>query len=791
MRARRSFMLYWSGIASAALIASALAVVPTVGALGAAPALAASPTTPIVSFTSVPVPEGLGPISIFADNANTKILRSSDATGLEVAGTSQVGGVGFNFTITPPAGGSLRPGFYPVRIQANGATDPTLPAMTLDYSNTGFNAGDLDILDLAWDSTGHIQRFDITFRAAQGSEAGGFSGEMRWGEPEASAVHASAHQLGWNEPPIGYPAQVQTEWLHNSGTTGAPIGATSVTGAASHDYAVTANSCSVHTLAAGANCAISVGYTATAPGPRNATLSFSDGNATQKVELSGTGPLGVSSITTSGSDILDNGITHTVADGSTYDLTSYAQPIGFNWQSNAASGDNAVQSIVWMNTALGDTPLVVGTHQTVEWSTAKGSQYGESTSVNDYGCEFTTGTMDVKAFAEDQFGNPSLANIMYTEPCTGGTLNGTLLWHWRTDTTAPNAPTSVAVTGTTTRTSSWLASTSTDVAHTITRLVEGDGSAATPTSGYAVADGSATSAALPALQPNQQYTVLVYAVDASGNVSTPGSTSFTTGAVAQPITLAGAPTDVTVVAGNGTAKLSFQAPANDGGTPITGYVVETLYNGPETPGATSPITVTGLTNGTPYRFVVWAVTAVGAGADSAQTVAVTPVAPTNPPPPPPSGTQLLPDPGFEAGIGGWVLFGTGAISRVSTPVHSGLDALQVTATSASPVLAGITQNSVVTNSVAGKQYSFSCWVNPSTAGLTVYARFLEYTQNYSSDIHIATATAAKLPANVWTQVVVNGVAVNSGERVIPQIYAGNETTATGVIRYDDCSVTAG
>jgi hypothetical protein len=241
------------------------------------------------------------------------------------------------------------------------------------------------------------------------------------------------------------------------------------------------------------------------------------------------------------------------------------------------------------------------------------------------------------------------------------------------------------------------------------------------------------------------------------------------------------------VAGNGSATVSFVPPLDNGGSPITGYVVQSPSSPKQFTGSASPITVTGLKNGLPYAFSVSAVTAVGRGAKSLTSPSVTPTATTNPPPT----TEFLPDPGFEAGIGGWVPFGAGSLARSPDPIHSGTAALRVTPTSSSPVITGITQNTVVMNSVAGKHYTFSCWVRPSASGLGIVARFLEYTQKFGSDVHFTQATAANLSATVWTEVIVTGTAVKSSERIIPQIYSTSDAINKGTISYDDCSVTSG
>ena len=81
------------------------------------------------------------------------------------------------------------------------------------------------------------------------------------------------------------------------------------------------------------------------------------------------------------------------------------------------------------------------------------------------------------------------------------------------------------------------------------------------------------------------------------------------------------------------ASVSFTAPLNDGGSPITGYTVTSTPGSLTASGAASPIVVTGLTNGTSYTFTVHATNATGNSAESAASNAVTPTgvpdAPTN------------------------------------------------------------------------------------------------------------------------------------------------------------------
>ena len=112
---------------------------------------------------------------------------------------------------------------------------------------------------------------------------------------------------------------------------------------------------------------------------------------------------------------------------------------------------------------------------------------------------------------------------------------------------------------------------------------------------------------------------ITYSYDAAGNRLSVVVTSIAG--------VAGPPTGVTAVVGNGQATISFTPPISDGGSPITSYTA-TASPGGGTGGCNSPCTsivVSGLINGTPYTFTVVANNALGAGAASQPSVSVIPV----------------------------------------------------------------------------------------------------------------------------------------------------------------------
>jgi hypothetical protein len=137
-------------------------------------------------------------------------------------------------------------------------------------------------------------------------------------------------------------------------------------------------------------------------------------------------------------------------------------------------------------------------------------------------------------------------------------------------------------------------------------------------------NSTATSENIVGLTNGTTYTFKVAAITTSGvgplsNMSNP----------VVPSTVPSAPTNVVASPGNTTATIVWNAPANDGGSPITAYMITPYIGGAaQTPqifntNATAD-SVTGLTNGTTYTFKVAAINAAGTGPNSASSNAVTP-----------------------------------------------------------------------------------------------------------------------------------------------------------------------
>lgn len=92
-----------------------------------------------------------------------------------------------------------------------------------------------------------------------------------------------------------------------------------------------------------------------------------------------------------------------------------------------------------------------------------------------------------------------------------------------------------------------------------------------------------------------------------------------------PLKTPDAPTIGTATGGNALASVVFTAPSNVGGSAITAYSVVSTPGGFVGTGASSPVTVSGLTNGTAYTFKVFATNSYGPSVVSAASNSVSPV----------------------------------------------------------------------------------------------------------------------------------------------------------------------
>lgn len=117
-----------------------------------------------------------------------------------------------------------------------------------------------------------------------------------------------------------------------------------------------------------------------------------------------------------------------------------------------------------------------------------------------------------------------------------------------------------------------------------------------------------------------------------------------------------APTIGTATAGDTSATVAFTAPTWNGGATITGYTATSNPGAVTGTGASSPITVSGLSNAVAYTFKVKATNSVGVGAESASSNSVTP-----------TGTSVAPTYGAASTPPSWV-----NATTVQVPAPSGV-----------------------------------------------------------------------------------------------------------------------
>ena len=136
--------------------------------------------------------------------------------------------------------------------------------------------------------------------------------------------------------------------------------------------------------------------------------------------------------------------------------------------------------------------------------------------------------------------------------------------------------------------------------------------------------GTASPLVVTGLSNGIEYTFTVFATNEIGS-SIPSEVSNSV----TPATVPNAPTAITAVAANAQASVSFTAPVSNGGSEITGYTVTSNPGNFQQSGLTSPLVVTGLTNGTAYTFTVIATNSLGNSVSSGISNEVTPAFPAS------------------------------------------------------------------------------------------------------------------------------------------------------------------
>ncbi|MFG6466295.1 fibronectin type III domain-containing protein [Roseateles sp. BYS87W] len=242
--------------------------------------------------------------------------------------------------------------------------------------------------------------------------------------------------------------------------------------------------------------------------------------------------------------------------------------------------------------------------------------------------------------------------------------------------------------------------------------------------------------------------------DQAGNAAylaaTTVSRSFTVNAV-----VPGAPTVGTATAGNTQASVTFTAPGFNGGASITGYTVTASPGGATGTGAASPITVTGLTNGTAYTFTVTATNSAGTGSASAASNSATPKA---------GQTITFANPGAQT-------FGT--TPTLTATSDSGLT---VSFTSSTTGVCTITSGGVLTFVTAG-----TCTINADQAGNGSYLAATTVSRSFTVNAVVpgAPTVGTATSGNAQASVTFTAPASNGGASITGYTVTASPGGATG------------
>jgi hypothetical protein len=225
-------------------------------------------------------------------------------------------------------------------------------------------------------------------------------------------------------------------------------------------------------------------------------------------------------------------------------------------------------------------------------------------------CPGTNAQANYYASTVTQTAGAGQVSLAKTAPAASSTIKVTVDVKPQTAPGTPSAPTAVA--GVREATVSWPAATDTGgspiTGYTVTTVED-------PTKTCTPSPATALTCTVDGLADDTAYTFTLKATNAIGDSAASDSSDAVT-----TFSLPGKPTAVTATPGYTDATVSWTAPGSNGGSAITGYTVTTVEDPTKTcnPLPATPLTckVTGLSETTPYTFVVLATNAVGNSPDS-------------------------------------------------------------------------------------------------------------------------------------------------------------------------------
>ena len=291
--------------------------------------------------------------------------------------------------------------------------------------------------------------------------------------------------------------------------------------------------------------------------------------------------------------------------------------------------------------------------------------------------------------------------------------------------------------------------------------------------------GDLTDVLVTGLTNGTGYSFDVRAVNAVG--SGPASARSDVVTPQAPLSAPSAPAISTATAGDASATVNWAVPSSDGGSPITGYEVQAHDAGtgaavgsPQSAAgaATTSLRVTGLTNGTSYRFSVRAINAIGASPASALSNNVTPAVVVTVPGAPTIGTATAGD--------------TNAVVRWTAPANTGgadITAYRIQVRTGTTVIRTVTgvpgtaTSSTVTALTNGTAYNFRVQA-VNSAGIGA----LSAASNTVTPQGTTTVTAPSAPGILPAAAGVAGGAVTATANWSPPTNTGGSPIANYQVR---------
>nr|WP_238482245.1 fibronectin type III domain-containing protein [Geobacter sp. AOG1] len=204
--------------------------------------------------------------------------------------------------------------------------------------------------------------------------------------------------------------------------------------------------------------------------------------------------------------------------------------------------------------------------------------------------------------------------------------------------------------------------------------------------------------------------------------------------------------------------MNFTAPASDGGMPILAYTVTSNPGGLSATGAASPITVTGLTNGTPYTFTVTATNVAGTSAPSAASNSVTPVATA-----PGAPTGVTATFGDRLAVVSFVAPPSGGSTITGYTVTSIPGGITATGTTSPITVTGLTNGTAYTFTVTATNAIGTSVVSAASGSVTPVTPRLMGGAVQGIPLSKAPVTVSTLAGSTWGSIDGTGTAASFGQ----------------------------